>query len=213
MHLDTLIRCWRQTPGDHRFHPAATAAQITLAEEKLSLTLPHALRQLYEFSNGISLFQGNLRLYPLHEEKSELCLTRVTPWLRLSHWPIPPEVLIIGATGTGEPVGVWIGPRSSSLPLPVVLVAGDFTPNSLTLAATGLIPYLTSETTLDLAMNERGGDLYTLLDAPPSLPPYDIDDDDALEAWARWIDPHLLQLPGVADLTQLDETTLRRLLQ
>lgn len=90
MHLDTLIRCWRQTPGDHRFHPAATAAQITLAEEKLSLTLPHALRQLYEFSNGISLFQGNLRLYPLHEEKSELCLTRVTPWLRLSHWPIPP---------------------------------------------------------------------------------------------------------------------------
>ncbi|MBK7930991.1 MAG: SMI1/KNR4 family protein [Bryobacterales bacterium] len=213
MDLDTLIRCWRQTPGEQQFRPAATAAELALAEEKLSLTLPPALRQLYTFSNGLSLFQGHLTFYPLHEEKSEICLTRVTPWLREQNWLVPAEILIAGSTGTGDPIGVWIGPKSAGLSLPVVQIDQSFQPNCFSLASTGLIPYLTFETALDLAMSERGGELHTVLGAPVSLPAYDIDSDDAIDAWAEWIDPQLLQLPAATDLTQLDENTLRRLLQ
>ncbi|MBN8732773.1 MAG: hypothetical protein J0L64_19700 [Acidobacteria bacterium] len=213
MDLDTLIRCWRQTPSDHQFRPAATAAELALAGEKLSLALPPALGQLYSFSNGLSLFQGHITFYPLHDESTEICLTRVTPWLREQNWLVPAELLILGSTGIGNPIGVWIGPTSAELSLPVVQLNQNFEPNCLTLAATGLIPYLTFETALDLAMSERGGELYTLLGAPTSLPAYDLDSDGAIDAWAEWIDPQLLRLPAAADLTQLDESTLRRLLQ
>ncbi|MEP7365895.1 MAG: SMI1/KNR4 family protein [Acidobacteriota bacterium] len=94
MYLATLIRCWQLTAEFHSFNPGATEAEIVSVEQELGLDLPETLRELYRFSDGLDLFGGQLDVYPLRTEPNNLSLSRVTPWLRECHWPIPETVLV-----------------------------------------------------------------------------------------------------------------------
>jgi SMI1/KNR4 family protein SUKH-1 len=119
MDLSSLISCWQATHERHILNAGASDEEIVSVERELSLRLPESIRELYRFSDGLTLFGGELSIYPLRNATNELSLSRVTPWLRESNWPIPESVLIFGSTGTGEPIGLWTGPNSRRFPQPL----------------------------------------------------------------------------------------------
>jgi SMI1/KNR4 family protein SUKH-1 len=184
--LNKLIEAWELSPSLHNMQPGASDDELDRAERTLGQRLSEALRQLYRYSNGLRLCRGSLTFYPLSGDS--LTLTSATTQLREWRWPIPEEVLVVGANGGGEPYGVWLPP--SRFPLPVVQVGAIFKPDCLALVATGLVPFLLVQTAgYLLCAGDQPGAL-EVLGVPRRIQSAQVGTDTMTEL-RRWADPKL----------------------
>ena len=212
MDLDALIRCWQITSEFHSFKPGATEDEIVSVEQELGFRLPEAVRELYRFSDGLDLCEGNLSFYPLRIHSNDMSLCHASAWLRACHWPIPETVLVFGGNGSGEPYGLWTGPHAARFPEPVILVGEVFRTACMSVSASAILPFLACETASYLQMQGLGEIAHDILGVPRSILDLEPGDDEALEAIFVWADPQVLDVLGSPYENPLDAQGLQTLL-
>jgi len=154
--LDQLIAVWRETAELHELRRPCEESDLVRAEAVLGSRLPRVFKDLYRFSNGLSLNKGSLVILPLFEEGARLSLVSMSDQLREWQWPIPEDVVVFGDNGCGEPYGLWIGPHDSTrFPEPIVIVGEIFEPGSMGLYSQDLISFLLEETSEGLRLAGR----------------------------------------------------------
>ncbi len=156
MNLETLFKVWRETDQEHSFRPPAQAADLAAAEAKLGFKLPQPFRQLYRFSNGLSLNTGNFTMHPLLDNDEDGSLISMSDQLREWEWPVPADVLAFGANGSGEPYGLWVEPHDAKrFPEPIVQIGEIFEPGCMGLWSPSLRSFLLEETVMGLILSNR----------------------------------------------------------
>jgi len=188
--LNKLIEAWALSPSLHNMQPGASDDELDRAERTLGQGFPEELRQLYRYSNGLRLCCGSVTFDPLWGDG--LTLTSAMGQLREWRWPIPEEVLVVGANGGGDPYGVWLPP--SRFPLPVVQIGAIFKPDCLTLVATDLVLFLVVVTASCLLCQGDHFGALEVLRVPRRLRALPTDGNLITEL-RRWADP---QLPNPA---------------
>lgn len=156
LNLETLFKVWRETGQEHDFRPPAQEVDLAAAEARLGFKLPEPFRQLYGFSNGLSLNAGNFTMHALIESDELGSLVSMSDQLREWEWPVPAEVLAFGANGSGEPYGLWIGPHDAErFPEPIVQIGEIFEPGCMGLWAPSLRALLLEETVCGLVLKNH----------------------------------------------------------
>jgi hypothetical protein len=168
--LRELVQAWQLTPGLHTFNPPASAQDLSRLEGELGFRLPPALRELYLFSNGMDLFRGNLRVYPLFAADGDPALNNATAQCR-GWFQIPPEVLVFGDNGADEHYGVWTAEaRNPAFGHPVIEIGELFTdPACMAVVATDLWPFLIGSSAFHSLLSEAGDEALDILGLPREL--------------------------------------------
>jgi hypothetical protein len=154
--LDVLIAIWRDTADLHQFLPPATDTEIAEAESQLGIQFPGAFRELYRFSNGLSLVSESTQFFSLFGQEPSGPLVSASRELRALEWPIPAKALPFGACQGGEPYALWIGVHDRRrFPEPIVEIGMISGTGCMGLAAPSLGSFLLGETVVGLALEER----------------------------------------------------------
>jgi hypothetical protein len=162
-----------------------------------------------DLSSLISSWQATHERHILNA--GALSLSRVTPWLRESNWPIPESVLIFGSTGTGEPIGLWTGPHSHRFPEPVVQVGAIFEPACMAVSASTISALLHFVTAHGLHMRGFASVLSDELGVLQSLVGLDPGDERAWAGLFLWADPAGFEIVDDPYENPLDAGSLERL--
>src|SRR2546422_5158923 len=104
--IDQLLDAWRLSSDHHELHAGASDEQIAAAEAVLGRSLPEPARSFYRATDGASLLDGNLNVYPLHGEPFGLVVH--TDRLRSVEWTIPEELVVFGNDGSDDSFGLWV---------------------------------------------------------------------------------------------------------
>jgi|GEM_PF-3225205 len=129
--LGALLACMASRPDLFQPNEPALEADLLAAEEVLARPIPESLKVIYRCLNGYGSADGNLDVYPLHGG-TKLSLVSTTATYREWEWPVPDEVLLFGANGSGEPYGLWTGPHDSErFPSPVIQIEEIFEPDCM----------------------------------------------------------------------------------
>lgn len=189
--LDTLIQCWQVQKKLHIFHPPATETELRLAEEAVAHQFPEALRKVYEFSDGLQLYDGNLKIYPLSSDESGLAASSAQchEWFK-----IPAEVVVFANNGSDEHYGIWCGEsHNETFGNPVIEVAELFEdPDCMAIQSTDLVPFLRSLTAFFSLSYGANEEVLQILNLPSSLQVTARDVNDELYGKIRaWSDPAL----------------------
>ena len=194
--IENVIRAWTISSDLHRFNHGASEPLILEAEVVLQRRLPLAIRTLYEFSNGASLFHGNLSINPLKAESQELCLAHNSEWLRSCGWIIPPEIVVFGNSGSDSMYGVWLPSGSEQQADAPVLELGEACDGScIALVGTSFVRFAMMATAFCLlGEDQEYQEALDVIGVPPqgrsSTP-----DQSTYEAIYRWADADLPQIP------------------
>lgn len=193
MNLQKLIRAWQHSATLHRFLPPASEEELQHAETILNYRLPESLRELYLFSNGAELLQGNLQILPLEAEETSMGLTTATPQLREWHWQIPSEVLVFGDDGSDSLFGIWLPEaRHPKFEHPVLEIGTIFGPQCMAVVGTGFLPFLYGWTTFYLMLLEADSMALDAIELPASLRVRSDElDDEVFARLRKWADPDL----------------------
>jgi len=191
--LPALIEAWNRSADLHAIAPGADPEEIDEAEQRLGRRLPPAMRSLYEAMNGGDLVEGDLTIHPLLPEPGDddaLTLVGASDFLRDAEWPIPPELVVFGSSGTGEPFGLWL-PQDQSGARPFVVQVGEiFEDASFAVVGDDLLSFLTGWCAyyLLLLAEHRAGAILDVLGVPDHVRrgSDELGDDDmaALLSWA-----------------------------
>ena len=170
MELKELIQLWQVTSSLHSFNPPVNQKDLQQAEAKLAFHLPPPLRELYLYSNGMSLFRGSLSIYPLLSTNGKDGLDSVTTQCR-EWFQIPPDVLVFGNNGSDEHYGFWTSrPPIVTFSCPIVEIGELYVdPACMAVVATDLLPFLFGETAFFSLVSELGGDVLDIIDLPEEL--------------------------------------------
>ena len=170
MDLQNLIRVWQEMDDGYSFAPAATESEIEQTEAALGLEMPAVLRQLYLFSNGLSVVEGDLQVDPLQDRGKIIGLETVRSLVQEGGGPPPPrEILAFGGNGSDEQFGIWLPPvQRSGFDHPIILI-GEFDFDMLAIAGTSLIPFLYGWTAYYALMYEVDAQVLDALGVPAAL--------------------------------------------
>jgi hypothetical protein len=181
--IEKLMRAWELSPQLHELQPGAAAARVDAVERSLGRKFSEATVTLYRLVNGASLFNGNIRLFPLDE--AELCVANASPLHRSWNWSIPDELILVGDNGAGDPFGLWLpdGPAERGQ---VVEAGRMFDSGSFAVAATSLDRYLQARTAYYLLLIGADAAVLDTLGMPRGLRTSGGDEpnDRALLDWA-----------------------------
>jgi len=194
MQFQRLIKAWRASESLHKINSRATDYDLELAEAALGFPLPDSLRELYQFSDGIYLLEGNLQIHPLQETNGVDGLsTASSANLRKWGWQVPIEVLAFGNNGGDEQPGIWLPEvQGSAFKHPILEIGEIFEPQSMAILATDLESFLVGWTAYYSMLCEADSSALDMLGVPDTLR-FKSDDLDG-EVFARlrqWADPHL----------------------
>lgn len=187
--LDRVLTAWRLSPASHQLQaPPAADEAIAEAERAVGRPLPHALKALYGFGNGISALGGNLEVVPLFDGETGGLVDFGTT-LRSSQWPIPDQVLAFGSNGADEQFGLWYPPASTADgPMPVVMIGAVFEPPCLALVGTDLPQFLRAWSGYYLVLLEAPSEALDALGLPDALRRIP---EGGMAPYFRWADPAL----------------------
>ncbi len=107
MDFTILTKSWENISKHNEIHPSASKVEISVVEEILKIRLPDSFQALFNYSNGLSILEGNLNVVPL---KSGDYFNLVTMTSQLREWGkvIPEEILAFGDNGSDSTFGVWL---------------------------------------------------------------------------------------------------------
>jgi cell wall assembly regulator SMI1 len=193
MPLQDLFQAWKHSSKLHILNPPASEEEITKAENILGYKLPTSLKEIYRFSNGASLIEGNLNILPLINEENKLSLINSTAKMREWHWQIPNEVLIFGDNGGDSQFGIWLPDIENKKYINPIIEFGEMeTKQCMALVGTELFTFLTYWTAYYLLLCEA--DISSLEDigVPKTIrPSSDVLNDDHFAMLRKWADPNL----------------------
>jgi hypothetical protein len=161
------------------------------------------MRALYAMSDGLSLLQGNLNIYPLRARETGLGLigssaVSLSEELREYEWRIPQELVVFGDNGGDESFGLWLPTsRSTTDPVPVIEIAegGEAAleleeRDGFAVIGTGLPNFLTSWSAYYLLLLEAETAALEALSVPESFWNREADD-SLMNDLLAWADPAL----------------------
>jgi hypothetical protein len=212
-HLEAVFAAFRSSPGLHRLKPPATRDALLKVEGSLGRELPATLRRLYEFSDGMELFDGNLRLLPAVGD-GPLRLLDYSEWLREAEWPIPQEVLMFGGDGSDELFGLWYPPEfSPDGPTPVIEIGSIFEPGCMAVSSTNLPSFLRAWSGYFLAMLGAPEAALVAIGLPRPLWTVDARHHAvAIRPYLAWADPNLPHKTPDSYVDRLDVDGVRAML-
>ena len=150
MEMKDIIRAWSLSKELNYFNPPASEDELQTAESKIGRKLPDAMRELYLFSNGGDLLQGNLQIFKLMEpdpKKKFVELVGGSDQLREWHYEIPKEVLTFAHDGSEDHFGIWLPEtHNPKFPCPVLEIGQISNARSMAIQATDFIPFLAART-------------------------------------------------------------------
>jgi hypothetical protein len=195
--LPALIEVWDRSADLHTRAPGASAAEIEEAEQRLGRRLPDQVRSLYEAMNGGELFEGDLRIDPLLPSGGEddpFGVVGHSDFLRGAKWPIPPELVVFAADGTGDPFGVWMPVDQPDTRGFVVQVGAVFEEASFAVVGDDMLSFLVGWTAFYLVLmdEQRAAAALDVLGVPDRLRtgPEDMTEED-LGPFLGWASPGL----------------------
>lgn len=140
--FDSVLKAWSLSPDLHVFQPPALRQVLEIVQRKLGRPLPPSLVELYGFSNGLRLLEGNLVIDPVSATGSKQGLDTHSDFLRKFEWQVPPELVVFGRTAGQDAVGIWI-PKKPKGESPIVLIGEIFqTPRCMAVVGSGFVPFL-----------------------------------------------------------------------
>jgi hypothetical protein len=195
MNINRFDSVWKTTPQLQKFQAGSDISQLIALESEIGIILPMSFRSIYTYSNGLSLFNGNLNIYPLKSNDNPFSITDATSQHRLWEWQIPNEVLLFGDNGSESLYGFWIPDADRNNILPIIEIGELFEPDCMSLVATNLENFLVVQTAYFLMVYSDelrvvAENALKLLGIPQILWSYD-PDDETLKELRRWADPHL----------------------
>jgi hypothetical protein len=207
--LDQVLDSWELSASVHQVGDPAGEGEITAVEREVGRRLPEALWTIYRHADGVSLFSGNLRLYPLRDPQG-FGLADAADVLRREGWQIPEELLLFGDDGAGTVYGLWL-PRDAppGAPVPVVAVAETFEPGCLAVVGTDLTAFLAGISAYYIQLIDAPTSALDALGVPADL--RDAQEPNAA-ALRRWADPTLGNPESDPYAHGMDAEDLRKLL-
>jgi hypothetical protein len=214
MEFRRLVDLWRTTSNLHRFNSPASENDFQAVEAALDFQVPQALRDLYLYSNGMSLFQGDLRIYPLVSTDDNVGLERATAQCR-KWFRIPSELVVFGDNGSDEHYGLWkTSPSAKSFACPIIELGELFhDPACMALVATDLLPFLYGETAFFALFSEFDNGLLDLIELPETLRvPKSQVNNDHFARIREWADPMLPDYNPEPYTKGLDSASIKSIL-
>jgi hypothetical protein len=206
--LDDILRSWKLSEDLHELSEGATPAEMAEFEKESGLTLPREWRELYAFTNGVSLFDGNVSLHPLRG--GDFSIAEASKGFRQYRWPVPEELRLVGSNGQGEQLGIWI-PASNGDSAPIVELAQGFDDATMAICSTSLVRFLAARTAYYLMALDGPEAALNALGVPRTLRTSDPD----AATWIRtvmWSDPDRPATPTSPYDARLTVTDVHRLL-
>jgi hypothetical protein len=214
LELSKLFQFWQATSPHHRFSASANEEDMRRVEAAFGFRMAAPLRELYLFSNGLSLFRGDLKIYPLLSEANRHGMDTATTNCR-GWFHIPSEVVVFGDNGSDEHYGFWTA-QSSTDPFgcPIIEIGQLFIdPACMSLAATDLLPFLYGETVFSSLLSEIGDEALDILELPQELRVgRSVVDNKHFARIRRWADPGLPDPDPEPYTKGLDSLQIRSLL-
>jgi hypothetical protein len=141
-HIDAVLAALRLSADLHKLRPPAEEMSLLVVEARLDRELPAAVKRLYEFSDGMDLFNGNLNFVPAFE-RLPFRLLDYSEELRDQDCPIAQELIMFGGDGEDELYGLWYPPEASPQdPTPVIEVGELSEPDSMAVVGTDLPAFM-----------------------------------------------------------------------
>jgi hypothetical protein len=193
-----VLAAWRAAPAINAPNPGASDADLATAAERLDRPLPDSLARLYRALDGGTMLEGNLDLFPLLSDSDKLAVTTASRLLRSWDWPIPDELVLFGAEGADDQLGLWLPIDGGGRPI-VVAVGAVFEERSFAIVGDDLPGFLLAQTAfylLSFADDEDTAEAVEALGLPEHLRALEEhgsrEERDALLAWANPAlpDPH-----------------------
>lgn len=97
--FEQLLKTWEMSALKNTLSAPASDGELLEAERRLQIKLPDDLRKFYQITNGVSLLDGNINLYPL---LGEVGISTRSNDLRSWGWEISDDVVIVGDNGAGN---------------------------------------------------------------------------------------------------------------
>jgi hypothetical protein len=193
MEFGQLVRLWQATSNLHKFNPPASQDDLSKVETGLAFHLPQALRELYLFSNGMSLFEGCLRIYPLLSTGEKDGLESATSQCR-KWFQIPAEIVVFGDNGSDEHYGFWkTKPANETFACPIIEIGELFhDPACMSFVATNLLTFLYGEMAVFSLLSEFDNEALYIIGLPEALRvPRSQVNNKHFASIRKWLDPML----------------------
>ena len=97
MIIQMLVEAWKVSGAYHSMNPPATEVEIQAAEQKIGMTLPQPLREIYQLFNGGWFWE--LDFLPLEPTPKDYGLTRGNEQFIEYGWDIPKEIRLFALEG------------------------------------------------------------------------------------------------------------------
>ena len=113
MTIQMLVEAWKVSEAHHSMNPPATETEIQAAEEKIGVTLPAPLREVYLLFNGgwalELLIRIEMHFFPLTPTPDEdLAVINANGKYIEWEWRIPQEIRLFAHNGGEEAYGIWL---------------------------------------------------------------------------------------------------------
>jgi hypothetical protein len=187
--IERVLAAWQTCPGLHTARAGASEEVIDTVETALGRALPACLRELYRFSDGGHFLEGNLTVEPLRGSKEFEGLDRLTADFDARGPGVPDELLVFGGNGSDALFSLWLPPGGEQTK-DAPVIASDMGPESMTLAGTGLAPFLVGWSAYYLLVCEAPAMALDELGLPDDLRTSALDEQH-FAAIVAWADPDL----------------------
>jgi hypothetical protein len=189
--LAPLVNALHASASLHELQEPASEEVFQKVERKLGRRLPHDVRSLYDFSDGMALVEGNLVIEALRTNQEFSGLSDLTSELRARGHQIPPEAVVFGDDGSDSLFALWL-PRNRADDDPVPVLELDLGGDGIALVGSDLLSFIRGRIAYYLLLLEAPEAALDALEVPERfrVSPEALGDAEffGLRAWA---DPHL----------------------